>query len=87
MSDELKMVPGDVSGEPRPIWEHTNGLRLPTTLHMEPSFKPELGLVYVQLSNEKIGTVGTWLDQDTIDSLKAGLDAIAEHSRRADADI
>lgn len=86
MPDELTMVPGEVSGEPRPVWEWTNELRNPTTLHLEPSFKPELGLAYLQLGRGD-NALGIWLPDDVIESLRAGLDAIAEHSRRADANI
>lgn len=80
MSDELRTVPGDVSGEERPVWDYTNDLTVPTTLHMEPSFKEELGLVYLELENRD-NKLGIWLDEERIESLKKGLDAIADHRR------
>jgi|1185.fasta_scaffold113815_2 hypothetical protein len=76
---ELTMEPGFVTGEPRPEWNWTNDLALPTTMHLEPSFKEELGLVFLKLSR---GTdeLGIWLPHEQVESLRKALTVIADHA-------
>jgi hypothetical protein len=77
--DELKMVDGWVTGTTRPEWDWTNDLKVKTTLHLEPAFKEELGVVFLQLKRDG-KDMGIWLDRERVDSLRAGLDAVAEHA-------
>jgi hypothetical protein len=76
---ELKTVPGFVTGTPRPEWDYTNDLKVPTSLHLEPSFKEELGLVFLRLKRGD-AELGIWLDGPRVDSLRAGLEQIATYA-------
>lgn len=80
MSAELAVTTGFVSGTERPEWNWTNDLKQPTTLHLEPSFKSELGLVFLQLKRGD-DELGIWLDAQRVDSLRTGLDTIADFAQ------
>jgi hypothetical protein len=45
--------------ENRPTWTWTNDLSRPSSIHVEPAFKPELGLVFVGIG-ERDPEEGTW---------------------------
>lgn len=76
---ELKNEAGFVTGDPRPVWDWTNGLSQPTALHLEPSFKEELGSVFLQLKRGD-EQLGIWLPENIVDSLRLGLKAIADYA-------
>lgn len=76
---ELTMEAGWVSDTERPVWDYTNDLKRRTTLHLEPSFKDELGLVFLQLKRGE-EEMGIWLDAERVASLREGLSKIAEYA-------
>jgi hypothetical protein len=77
--DELRTEAGAVTGDPRPVWDWTNDLKNPTTLHLEPSFKEELGSVFLQLKQGD-REQGIWIPAHIVDSLRFGLKAIADYA-------
>jgi hypothetical protein len=83
---ELKMEKGFVTGTERPVWDWTGDLHLadPTAVHMEPSFKEELGLVFLCLKRGG-EELGVWLPREIVDSLRAGLAQIAAYSEETAA--
>ena len=82
---ELTWIEGTFSGKPRPEWDWRNDLSLPTHIHLEPSFKTELGRVFLQLSQDD-RQLGIWLDRARVDSLRSALDVIATHSEQDNPD-
>jgi hypothetical protein len=76
---ELTWPNSHISGTPRPQWNWNNGLPVPTTLHVEPSSLPRMGLVCLELAqNDRKFRI--WLSGDLVASLQAGLGDIADYA-------
>lgn len=83
--NELTTETGFVTGEPRPVWDYTDDFEA-TTLHLEPSRKEELGLVFLQLKRGE-WVLGIWLDSEHVDSLRYALDRIADYAETHGEDV
>lgn len=67
----------------RPVWTHTHStLTKPTTIRVEPSFKDELGRVFIGIGDwdTTAGTWkgshrGIWLNESALAELRQALDA------------
>lgn len=54
-------------------WTWRNNMRCPSSIHVEPSFKPELGKVFVRIDMEGYGPRGIWLTREVMDDFITAL--------------
>jgi hypothetical protein len=86
----------EMSTTTRPVWTYTNDdLAVPNMIHVAPSFKPELGLVFVGIGEGAAMSDtgcwpgahhGIWLRREQVDGLRAALAAVADYSEAYDED-
>ena len=72
----------------RPNWEHTNNLTKPNTVLVAPSFKDELGVVFIGIGENSPGIStdggwsgehkGIWLDRPTAEAMARAILANAD---------
>lgn len=81
--------------ETRPTWTWTNDLRKPRTIHVAPSFKSELGVVFIGIGEASPDIAGSgwagehhgiWLTRDLADRLVQAVQENASWAETHDED-